>query len=155
MSDDTKSLETLKQWIQALPQRPSWNLYFMSIAWLLSTRSTCERLHVGCVLVSKENHRIIATGYNGFLAGMPHQSVVRDQHEQLTIHAEQNAITDAARRGVSTQKATVYVTHFPCIHCAKALLALGIERCYFNEDYHNDDLVTRLFSESSIPLERL
>ena len=153
MSEEVAELEALKAWISGLPQRPSWQLYFMSVARLLSARSTCQRLHVGCVLVSDEQ-RIIATGYNGFLAKLPHRSVVRDNHEQLTVHAEQNAITDAARRGVSIQNATAYVTHFPCIHCAKLLLATGIRAVYFHEDYHNDALVTELFAEADVPLER-
>ena len=153
MSEEVADLEALKVWVRGLPQRPSWQLYFMSVAWLLSARSTCQRLHVGCVLVS-EAKRIIATGYNGFLAKLPHRSVVRDNHEQLTVHAEQNAITDAARRGVSVQNATAYVTHFPCIHCAKLLLATGIRAVCFHEDYHNDALVTELFAEAGVPLER-
>ena len=153
MSEEVAELETLKAWVRGLQQRPSWQLYFMSVAWLLSARSTCQRLHVGCVLVSEEQ-RIIATGYNGFLAKLPHRSVVRDNHEQLTVHAEQNAVTDAARRGVSVQNATAYVTHFPCIHCAKLLLAAGIRAVCFHEDYHNDALVTELFAEANVPLER-
>ena len=153
MSGESVELESLKAWVRGLPQRPSWQLYFMSLAWLLSARSTCQRLHVGCVLVSDEQ-RIIATGYNGFLAKLPHRSVVRDNHEQLTVHAEQNAITDAARRGVSVQNATAYITHFPCIHCTKILLAAGIRTVYFDEDYHNDELATELFAEAGVPLER-
>ena len=153
MSEAVAELDALKAWVRGLPQRPSWGFYFMSVAWLLSARSTCQRLHVGCVLVSEEQ-RIIATGYNGFLAKLPHRSVVRDNHEQLTVHAEQNALTDAARRGVSVQNATAYVTHFPCIHCAKLLLAAGIRAVYFHEDYHNDALVTELFAEAGVPLER-
>ena len=153
MSEEIAELETLKAWGRGLQQRPSWQLYFMSVAWLLAARSTCQRLHVGCVLVSEEE-RIIATGYNGFLAKLPHRSVVRDNHEQLTVHAEQNAVTDAARRGVSVQNATAYVTHFPCIHCAKLLLAAGIRAVCFHEDYHNDTLVTELFAEAGVPLER-
>lgn len=153
MSEAVAELDALKAWVRGLPQRPSWELYFMSVAWLLSARSTCQRLHVGCVLVSEEQ-RIIATGYNGFLAKLPHRSVVRDNHEQLTVHAEQNALTDAARRGVSVQNATAYVTHFPCIHCAKLLLAAGIRAVCFHEDYHNDPLVTELFAEAGVPLER-
>ena len=153
MSGESVELESLKAWVRELPQRPSWQLYFMSLAWLLSARSTCQRLHVGCVLVSDEQ-RIIATGYNGFLAKLPHRSVVRDNHEQLTVHAEQNAITDAARRGVSVQNATAYITHFPCIHCTKILLAAGIRTVYFDEDYHNDELATELFAEAGVPLER-
>lgn len=156
MLEDKKWLNLLETTIDQLEGRPSWNLYFMSIALLLSARSSCERLHVGCVLVSgKENkHRIIAAGYNGFLAGLPHESIVRDGHEQATVHAEQNALADAARRGVTTQDAIAYVTHFPCINCAKMLLAAGIKKCYYYKDYHNDNLVVHLFESANVGLEQ-
>ena len=81
-------------------QRIDWNQYFMSIALLASVRSSCDRLHVGCVLT--KNNRIISTGYNGFLKGFPHKSIVRNNHEQATVHAEQNAITDGAQRSVDS-----------------------------------------------------
>ena len=154
--EDKKWLDALQQLIKGLPGRPSWNSYFMSIALLLSARCSCERLHVGCVLVSGSGNknRIIAAGYNGFLPGLPHKSIVKDGHEQATVHAEQNALADAARRGVSIQNAIAYVTHFPCINCAKMLLAAGINYCYYHEDYHNDDLVFELFKEAGIGLEK-
>ena len=76
--------------------RISWEDYFMQTAQLASVRSPCERLKVGCVLV--KNNRLISMGYNGFLGGCEHKSIVRDGHEQATIHAEINAITDAAKR---------------------------------------------------------
>lgn len=156
MLEDKKWLNLLETTIDQLDGRPSWNLYFMSIALLLSARSSCERLHVGCVLVSGKGnkHRIIAAGYNGFLAGLPHESIVRDGHEQATVHAEQNALADAARRGVTTQDAIAYVTHFPCINCAKMLLAAGIKKCYYYKDYYNDDLVVRLFKSANVGLEQ-
>ena len=77
--------------------RPSWDDYFMATALLLSTRSSCERLHVGCLMVSSGKHpnRIVAAGYNGFLPGAPHSSKMREGHEQATVHAEQNAVADA------------------------------------------------------------
>ena len=105
--------------------RPGWDSYFMAAATLLSTRSACERLHVGCVIVSAGKHpnRIIAAGYNGFLPGAPHASRVRDGHEQATVHAEQNAVADAAKRGIPLEGATAYVTHFPCINCTKILVS--------------------------------
>ena len=154
--EDKKWLDTLQQTLQEFPGRPSWNTYFMAIALLLSARSSCERLHVGCVLVSGtgNKNRIIAAGYNGFLPGLPHKSIVKDGHEQATVHAEQNALADAARRGVTTQDAIAYVTHFPCINCAKMLLAAGIIHCYYHEDYHNDDLVAELFKEAGVGLEK-
>mgnify|MGYP003987598769 CR=1 FL=1 len=120
--------------------RPSWHEYFKKIIQVTATRSICERLHVGCVLV--QNNRIIAQGYNGFLPGCPHESKLRDGHEQATIHAEQNAITDCAKRGVSTEGATIYITHYPCINCMKILCAAGIREIYYIHDYRNDELVT-------------
>jgi len=137
--------------------RPSWDAYFMSAALLFSLRSACERLHVGCVLVSggDRSNRIVAAGYNGFLPGSPHQSRLRDGHEQGTVHAEQNAIADAARRGISNQGATVYVTHFPCIHCAKILASSGIRRIHYFENYRNDPIVTEILEEAGIVLESL
>ncbi len=156
MLEDKKWLDSLQETLKTLDNRPSWNTYFMSIAILLSTRSSCQRLHVGCVLVSgRENkNRIIAAGYNGFLPGLPHRSMIKDGHEQATVHAEQNALADAARRGVTTQDAIAYITHFPCINCAKMLLAAGIKHCYYHEDYNNDPLVSEIFQEANINLEK-
>lgn len=132
--------------------RPTWDAYFMSTALLVSSRSACERLHVGCVLVSggEHKHRIIAAGYNGFLPGTPHTSRVRDGHEQATVHAEQNAIADAARRGVPVQGATAYITHFPCINCAKILASAGIRTIIYRRDYKNDPLVSEILADAGI-----
>lgn len=138
-------------------ERPSWDAYFMAMAILIASRSACERLHVGCVLVSAGTHpnRVIAAGYNGFLPGAPHCSCVREGHEQATVHAEQNAIADAAKRGVSVMGATVYVTHFPCINCAKILASAGVGTIKYLHDYHNDPLVETLLSEAKIRVEHL
>lgn len=129
----------------------------MATAMLMATRSSCERLHVGCVIVSGGEHknRIIAAGYNGFLPGAPHVSRVRDGHEQATVHAEQNAVSDAARRGISLQGSTVYITHFPCINCAKIMAAAGIRTIKYHRDYRNDDLVKELLAGSGILMEQL
>lgn len=137
--------------------RPSWDEYFMATAFLISSRSACERLHVGCVMVSSGEHRnrIIAAGYNGFLPGAPHLSRVRDGHEQATVHAEQNAIADAARRGVSLQGATAYITHYPCVNCAKIMAAAGITTIKYHCDYHNDEIVAELFDSANITAEQL
>lgn len=137
--------------------RPSWDEYFMAMALLISSRSPCERLHVGCVLVSAGEHknRVVAAGYNGFLPGAPHISRVRDNHEQATVHAEQNAITDAARRGVSVNGATAYITHFPCVNCTKLLAAAGVRAIKYHLDYRNDSLVLELLQESRIGLTQL
>jgi len=143
--------------VEQRAERPSWDEYFMSTAFLIASRSACGRLHVGSVLVSAGEHpnRIIAAGYNGFLPGSPHLSRVREGHEQGTVHAEQNAIADAARRGISVQGATAYVTHFPCIQCAKILAASGIRVIKYFHDYRNDPLVVEILEESGIVLHSL
>jgi dCMP deaminase len=124
----------------------------MGTALLVSMRSACERLHVGCVLVSGggQANRIVAAGYNGYLPGVPHNSHVRDGHEQATVHAEQNAIADAARRGVSLAGSTAYITHFPCINCAKILASAGIRTIKYHWDYRNDPLVRQLLLEAGV-----
>ncbi len=132
--------------------RPSWDEYFLATALLMASRSACGRLHVGCVIVSggEQPNRIVAAGYNGFLPGSPHTSRVRNGHEQATVHAEQNAIADAARRGVSVQGATAYISHFPCVNCAKILSAAGVRTVKYHVDYDNDPLVPDLLGEAGI-----
>ena len=134
--------------------RPSWDDYFMATALLIATRSNCGRLHVGCVLVSSGEHRnrVIAAGYNGFIAGAPHNSKVRDGHEQATVHAEQNAITDAAKRGISVAGAVAYISHFPCLHCAKLLASSGIREIKYHFDYNNDPLTSELLDEWQVKI---
>ncbi len=143
--------------VESWEGRPSWDEYFMATAILIASRSSCSRLHVGCVLVSGGTHknRIIAAGYNGYLPGAPHTSRVRDGHEQATVHAEQNAIADAARRGIPVDGSTAYITHFPCINCAKILCAAGIREIKFYQDYKNDPLVNELLAESGISIHKL
>lgn len=143
--------------VSGMNYRPSWDEYFMAAAVLISMRSACDRLHVGCLAVSSGKHpnRIIAAGYNGFLPGTPHCSCVRDGHEQATVHAEQNAVADAAKRGVSLMGATIYITHFPCINCAKILAAAGVGAVKYLHDYHNDELVLPLLEAAGITVERL
>ena len=120
-------------------ERPSWNEYFKEIVLATAKRSPCERLKVGCLLV-REN-RIIAQGYNGFLPDCPHDSIIRDEHEQATVHAEQNAICDCAKRGVSCNEAIAYITHYPCLICTRLLLASGISKIYYIHEYNKDELV--------------
>lgn len=126
-------------------QRIDWDRYFMSIAILGSVRSSCHKLKVGCVLV--KNNRLVSMGYNGFLPKSIHVSRIRDNHEQSTVHAEQNAISDAASRGVSVNECTAYVTHYPCINCFKILLASGITNIIYLEDYKNDNLIEELLND--------
>jgi dCMP deaminase len=139
------------------PWRPSWDEYFMATAVLIATRSNCERLHVGCVIVAggERKNRLVAAGYNGFLPGTPHVSRVRDGHEQATVHAEQNAVADAARRGSSVAGCIAYLTHYPCVSCAKMMAASGIVEIRFRSDYRNDPLVERLMSDAGVKVQRL
>ncbi len=126
--------------------RIDWDDYFISTALLISCRSPCHRLHVGCVLVY--NNRIISAGYNGFLPGALHNSIIVTEgshtHEQATVHAECNAIADCAHRGVSTIDAIAYITHYPCINCFKILIAAGIKEIKYLHDYKNDTNIEKI-----------
>jgi len=133
--------------------RPNWDEYFKKIAQVTAERSPCERLHVGCVLV--KDNRIISQGYNGFLPGCPHKSIVRDNHEQATVHAEQNAIADCAKRGVNCSESIAYITHYPCIICARMLLASGIKEIKYINDYHNDNLVDILSNQCNVNINKI
>ena len=145
-AETTGLIEQVEALVLNRSQRPSWDEYFMSAALLMSLRSACDRLHVGCVLVSggEQRNRIIAAGYNGFLPGAPHESFIRDDHEQATVHAEQNAIADAAKRGISVFGSTAYISHFPCLNCTKILVSSGIHAIKYHWDYRNDPLVVEL-----------
>ncbi|MGQ9511632.1 deoxycytidylate deaminase [Thermodesulfitimonas sp.] len=143
--------------------RPDWDLYFMTIARVVATRSTCLRRRVGAVLV-KEN-RILATGYNGAPSGLRHcldtgclreeQGVRAGERHELCrgLHAEQNAILQAAVHGISIAGATIYITHHPCVLCAKMLVQAGIKRIVFGGDYP-DMLAQRILSEAGVKVER-
>ena len=116
--------------------RPSWTEYFKDIVLCTAKRSSCNRLHVGCILV--KDNRIISQGYNGFLSGHPHTSIIENNHEISTIHAEQNAVIDCAKRGVSCNNSTAYITHFPCINCIKMLVQAGVKEINYINDYKNN-----------------
>ena len=158
MKLETESLiDLIGRATEAHDGRPSWDEYFMATAMLISTRSPCERLHVGCVIVSggDRKNRIVAAGYNGFLPGTPHISRLREGHEQATVHAEQNAIADAARRGSAVEGCVAYVTYFPCINCAKILAASGIAEIRYRRDYNNDPLVGPLLADANVRILQL
>jgi dCMP deaminase len=127
-------------------ERPTWDQYFMTITRQVAERSTCKRAKVGAVIVRDRN--ILATGYNGSPAGLPHcldvgcliyQSRTPDGEVEencyRTIHAEVNAITQAARNGSAIRDADIYVTHTPCIHCLKILINTGIRTVYYEKPY--------------------
>ena len=133
--------------------RPSWDEYFKEIVQVTAKRSPCERLHVGCLLV--RDHRIISQGYNGFLPGCDHLSIVREGHEQATVHAEQNCIADSARRGASCEGCTAYITHYPCIMCCRLLIASGIMSIKYIHDYKNDELVAYFAERMGVTIEKI
>ena len=132
--------------------RPSWDDYFFNLTKLTSTRSPCQRLQVGCILV-KEN-RIIAQGYNGYLPGAPHEQVMKENHEIGTVHAEQNAIADCAKRGVSCDGTTAYITHYPCENCMKIMCAAGVKNIKYIDDYNNEKTVEYFAKVSNVTIER-
>ena len=133
--------------------RPSWKEYFKKLCELTSTRSSCHRLHVGCIFV--KNNRIIAQGYNGYIAGCEHKAILRDNHNISTIHAEQNTITDCAKRGVSSDGCTAYITHYPCYNCMKLLVSCGISEINYINNYKNDLLVEDLSKEANITINKI
>tara|TARA_B100000524_G_scaffold344915_1_gene242823 strand:- start:562 stop:972 length:411 start_codon:yes stop_codon:yes gene_type:complete len=133
--------------------RPSWDEYFKEIVQVTSKRSPCHRLQVGCLLV--KDNRIVSQGYNGFLPGCPHISIIKNNHEQATVHAEQNAICDCAKRGVSCEDSIAYITHYPCIICTRLLLASGIKEIKYIEDYKNDKLVDHFCKQKDVNLTKI
>ena len=133
--------------------RLSWNDYFKLIVEATSKRSPCERLQVGCLLVNQ--NRIVSQGYNGFLPGCQHQSIVRDNHEQATVHAEQNALAYCAKKGVSCEDSIAYITHYPCIICTRLLLAAGIKEIKYINDYKNDELVKVFCDQMNVSINKI
>jgi dCMP deaminase len=131
------------------PDRPSWDSYFMDIAFRVARRSTCPRASVGAVIV--RDKRILTTGYNGSPRGLPHCSeagcLIINGHCVRTLHAEQNAIIQGALHGVDVSHSTLYVTHQPCLNCAKMIINAGIERVVYAGDY--PDEIARSFLEQA------
>jgi len=157
MAQPSNPVELVAQAAAAFTHRPSWDEYFMAMAELIASRSNCDRLHVGCIIVTTGEHRnrVVTAGYNGFLPGAPHESLVRDGHEQATVHAEQNAVTDAARRGSSVEGCLAYITHYPCLNCAKMLAAAGISEIRYRSAYNNDPLVAPLLEGAGVRILHL
>jgi len=136
-----------------MENRPSWNEYYKSLVEITASRSACKKLHVGCILV--KDNRIISQGYNGYLSGAPHEQLIRNGHEMATIHAEQNAICDCARRGASCNDCIAYITHYPCLNCMKLLAASGIKKIYYINDYNNDEYCSKISAQHDIAIEKL
>jgi dCMP deaminase len=120
--------------------RASWDEYFMNIARVVSSRSTCDRKFVGAVIVRDKT--ILSTGYNGSIRGMPHCSEVGHMMEEghcvATIHAESNAILQAAKNGVAIDDSAIYVTASPCWNCFKQVANSGIRRIVYGEFYRDN-----------------
>lgn len=144
-------------------QRLPWPDYFMNITYLVSERSTCTRRRVGAMAV--KDKRILATGYNGAPAGVPHCLEVGCLREQLGIpsgqrheicrglHAEQNVIIQAAVHNINIQGAELYCTTHPCVLCSKMLINCGIRRIFYTEDYP-DDLAAAMLKEAGVVVEQ-
>jgi dCMP deaminase len=148
----------------AAKTRPSWDRYFMDIAAMAATRSTCLRRQVGAVIA--RDKRILATGYNGAPAGLRHCSeigcirqrmkVASGQRHELcrAIHAEQNAIIQAASSGVSLKDAVMYTTHHPCVLCSKIIINAGIRRVVYDQGYP-DQLSRQVLREAKLKVEKV
>jgi len=136
--------------------RPSWDQYWIGIAHEVAKRATCDRAQVGCVLVREK--QLLTTGYKGACSGLPScDEVGHLMHNGRcvrTLHAEQNAIIQAALHGVSTQGCTAYVTHYPCILCAKMLINAGVQRVVYVVEYVPLD-GAMFFEAAGIVVERL
>ena len=144
-------------------KRPAWDEYFIEIAKVVGTRSTCDRGRNGAVLV--KNKRILATGYAGAPARLPHCDEVghmmaetidtngnKSKHCIRTTHAEQNAVTQAALHGVSTEGATLYAKFVPCFSCCKLIINAGIKRVVCERDYHDSALTKEFFRQAGVEL---
>ncbi len=138
-----------------MSKRPDWDEYFLKLAMLASERATCPRMHCGCVLVKDKN--VIATGYNGSIPGDEHCDeigcLVIDNHCVRTVHAEMNALIQAAKRGHAIDGSTAYVTNMPCTTCAKALITAGVNRVVVFSDYH-DTLATEFFKKAKVTIDK-
>jgi dCMP deaminase len=127
--------------------RNDWDTYFMEIARVVASRATCDRKHVGAVLVRERT--ILSTGYNGSIRGLPHCDeaghMMEGGHCVATIHAEANAILQAARNGVRIEGADIYTTASPCWPCFKLIANAGLHRIVYGEFYRDE----RIFEYSS------
>ncbi len=143
--------------------KPSWDEYFMSFACLAATRSTCIRRQVGAVIV--KNRMVLATGYNGAPRGLPHAAEVGCLRDQLNVpsgqrhelcrglHAEQNAIIQAARHGITIEGAQLYCTTHPCVICIKMIINAGITHVTYRDGYA-DTLAAQLMADSSLAIRQ-
>lgn len=149
-----------------MTDRLSWDRYFMGFALHAAERATCVRAKVGAVIV--KDRAVVATGYNGAPSGLPHCTEVgcleyttinpdgqQDRYCFRTIHAEVNAIAQAAKNGVSILGSMIYVTHSPCIHCCKVLLNTGVYRIVYAKPYRLESIVSLVEQSRHVTLEHL
>ena len=147
-----------------LKTRPSWDEYFIGMTDFVGSRSTCDRGKSGCIIV--RDKRVVSTGYIGSSPGLSHCDEVghemhtiinedgsRSQHCIRTVHAEQNAISQAARFGVALQDATLYCRMTPCYTCAKSIITAGIKRVVAKNDYHTSKRSKDIFKKSGVELD--
>jgi dCMP deaminase len=147
-----------------MKERPDWDQYFMEIAGIVAKRSTCIRRNIGSLIVKEK--RILSTGYNGAPSGLPHcadlgcireaRGIASGERHELCrgLHAEQNAIIQAAYHGVSIAGGLLYSTHLPCSICTKMIVNAGIGQVFYLEGYP-DDLATQLIAESGIIVKQI
>ena len=137
-------------------KRASWDEYFMAIALEVATRSTCDRKHVGAVVV--RDKMILTTGYNGSVRGLAHCDdeghLMEDGHCVRTVHAEANAIAQAARNGVRLDGGGIYVSASPCFGCFKLIANSGLNRIVFGE-FYRDERIFKLSEQVGIQLSHL
>src|SRR5574337_631701 len=148
--------------------RPCWDSYFMGIAFAVSRRATCDRLHVGCVLVHRATRTILATGFNGAVRGLDHcddvgHDLVESKNDDgvlrpncvRVVHAESNAVAQAARNGARTDGAMAYVTALPCWPCARLMLNAGIGEIVYASNYRPDERVVKACAKNSVGFRHL
>lgn len=136
--------------------RVSWDRYFMNLAIQAATRSTCPRKHVGAVIV--RDRSLLSTGYNGSIRGAKHCTeagcLMENDHCVRTVHAEANALVQAARNGVRLEGAEIYVTASPCFNCFKLIVNAGIRTIHYGE-FYRDDQVLRFAEELGVGMDHL
>ena len=136
--------------------RVSWDRYFMNLALQAATRSTCPRKHVGAVIVRDKT--ILSTGYNGSIRGAPHCTdvgcLMENNHCVRTVHAEANALVQAARHGVLLDGSQIYVTASPCFNCFKLIANAGIRTVYYGE-FYRDERVLQFARDAGIEMVHL
>jgi len=142
-------------------KQPTYDEYFREFAFVASKRSPCQLLQTGCVIV--KDNRMINQAHNTYLTDEFSNKMMDELHDHFTaslleeflVHAEQNALSDCARRGISCENATIYCTHMPCIHCIRSIIASGIKSIKYHISYNGNTIVPYMCELSSVTLECL